>query len=61
MNSAVVEVTDCVLDSKSSDVVVSVTSFSATAVVCAGCISVDALDGLSVRNSSDVDPVETLT
>ena len=60
MNSAVVKVTDCVLDSKSSDVV-SVTSFSATAVVCAGCISVDAVEGLSVGTSSDVDPVETLT
>ena len=61
MNSAVVKVTDCMLDSKSSDVVVSVTSFSATAVVCAGCISVDAVEGLSVGTSSDVDPVETLT
>ena len=61
MNSAVVKVTDCVLDSKSSDVVVSFTSFSATAVVCAGFISVDAVEGLSVGTSSDVDPVETLT
>ena len=61
MNSAVVKVTDCVLDSKSSDVVVSVTSFSATAVVYAGCISVDAVEDLSVGTSSDVDPVETLT